>query len=263
MTLASRIAILKDGLLQQYDTPSEIYRRPANLFVAGFVGSPSMNLLPGVDRIGRISQRRLFASRLRSMPVAARSRKSRLASALKTSISRSPSSPAGPRARVWVTEDLGNETLIRLALDGAHMTCAPRQARGPISIALHGSASAANKFIGSTLTLPRPFDETSCWNCRRRIRRRSARRESCAGTSGWRSPHFRPDPRAVAEFRRELPRIVGLSGRHLHHHYRTTATRRSLSKLWRRANTFSAKNRWPPRSMMLAGSSMPPMPAAS
>src|SRR5580698_2255577 len=47
MTLASRIAILKDGLLQQYDTPSEVYRRPANLFVAGFVGSPSMNLLPG------------------------------------------------------------------------------------------------------------------------------------------------------------------------------------------------------------------------
>src|SRR5580704_6712571 len=52
MTLASRIAILKDGLLQQYDTPSEVYRRPANLFIAGFVGSPSMNLLPGIVESG-------------------------------------------------------------------------------------------------------------------------------------------------------------------------------------------------------------------
>src|SRR5271168_1899531 len=52
MTLASSIAILKDGLLQQYDTHPEVYRRPANLFVAGFVGSPSINLLPGIIESG-------------------------------------------------------------------------------------------------------------------------------------------------------------------------------------------------------------------
>ena len=45
MTLATKIAVLKDGLLQQVGTPSEIYNHPANLFVADFMGSPPMNLL--------------------------------------------------------------------------------------------------------------------------------------------------------------------------------------------------------------------------
>ena len=45
MTLATKIAVLKDGILQQVGTPAEIYNRPANLFVADFMGSPSMNLI--------------------------------------------------------------------------------------------------------------------------------------------------------------------------------------------------------------------------
>jgi multiple sugar transport system ATP-binding protein len=45
MTLATKIAVLKDGALQQVGTPSDVYNRPANLFVAEFMGSPSMNLL--------------------------------------------------------------------------------------------------------------------------------------------------------------------------------------------------------------------------
>ncbi|HBH29986.1 MAG: sn-glycerol-3-phosphate ABC transporter ATP-binding protein UgpC [Desulfofustis sp. PB-SRB1] len=46
MTLADRIAIMKDGELQQFDTPREVYRNPANQFVAGFIGSPAMNFIP-------------------------------------------------------------------------------------------------------------------------------------------------------------------------------------------------------------------------
>jgi multiple sugar transport system ATP-binding protein len=46
MTMGQRIAVMRDGRLQQVGTPLEVYRRPANLFVAGFVGSPPMNLLP-------------------------------------------------------------------------------------------------------------------------------------------------------------------------------------------------------------------------
>ncbi|MBB3945376.1 multiple sugar transport system ATP-binding protein [Rhizobium skierniewicense] len=46
MTMASRIAVMKDGILQQFGTPEEIYDRPANVFVATFMGSPAMNLLP-------------------------------------------------------------------------------------------------------------------------------------------------------------------------------------------------------------------------
>jgi multiple sugar transport system ATP-binding protein len=44
MTMGDRVAVLRDGLLQQVDTPTNVYDRPANLFVAGFIGSPEMNL---------------------------------------------------------------------------------------------------------------------------------------------------------------------------------------------------------------------------
>ena len=46
MTMGDRVAILRDGLLQQLGTPDEVYDRPVNAFVAGFIGSPSMNLVP-------------------------------------------------------------------------------------------------------------------------------------------------------------------------------------------------------------------------
>jgi multiple sugar transport system ATP-binding protein len=45
MTMGDRVAVLKDGVLQQVDTPLGLYDRPTNLFVAGFIGSPAMNLL--------------------------------------------------------------------------------------------------------------------------------------------------------------------------------------------------------------------------
>jgi multiple sugar transport system ATP-binding protein len=47
LTLGDRIAVMRAGLLQQVGPPSELYRHPKNLFVAGFIGSPSMNFLPG------------------------------------------------------------------------------------------------------------------------------------------------------------------------------------------------------------------------
>ena len=47
MTLASRVAIMNEGILQQVDTPKNIYNDPVNLFVAGFIGSPSMNFFNG------------------------------------------------------------------------------------------------------------------------------------------------------------------------------------------------------------------------
>ncbi len=47
MTMGTRIAVMKDGVLQQLDTPQRLYDRPANTFVATFIGSPAMNLLEG------------------------------------------------------------------------------------------------------------------------------------------------------------------------------------------------------------------------
>jgi multiple sugar transport system ATP-binding protein len=47
MTLGDRVAVMRAGLIQQVDTPANLYEDPRNLFVAGFIGSPSMNFLPG------------------------------------------------------------------------------------------------------------------------------------------------------------------------------------------------------------------------
>jgi len=48
MTLADRVVVMKQGVVQQVGTPTEIYDRPANTFVAGFIGSPAMNLMEGM-----------------------------------------------------------------------------------------------------------------------------------------------------------------------------------------------------------------------
>jgi multiple sugar transport system ATP-binding protein len=58
MTMGDRVAVLKDGLLQQVDSPRNLYDNPANAFVAGFIGSPAMNLLTapvvgGKAKLGR------------------------------------------------------------------------------------------------------------------------------------------------------------------------------------------------------------------
>jgi ABC-type sugar transport system ATPase subunit len=52
MTMSDHIAVMNGGVVQQFGTPAEVYARPANLFVAGFIGSPPMNLIPGVIAAG-------------------------------------------------------------------------------------------------------------------------------------------------------------------------------------------------------------------
>ncbi|MGH9023218.1 MAG: ABC transporter ATP-binding protein, partial [Acidimicrobiia bacterium] len=90
MTLADRVAVLSDGELQQFDPPGTVYDRPANVFVAGFIGSPPMNLLPGVldvvgDRLAvRLGHQRLvvpetvLTRRIGEAPLPGASRKERL-----------------------------------------------------------------------------------------------------------------------------------------------------------------------------------------
>src|SRR5947209_6588490 len=50
MTMADQIVVMRDGVVEQRGGPLELYDRPVNLFVAGFIGSPAMNFLPGVVR---------------------------------------------------------------------------------------------------------------------------------------------------------------------------------------------------------------------
>ncbi len=64
MTLGDRVAVMKDGVVQQLDTPQALYREPANLFVAAFIGSPSMNLIDAHTSDGEV----LFAEHQLPIP---------------------------------------------------------------------------------------------------------------------------------------------------------------------------------------------------
>ncbi len=72
MTLADRVAVMKHGIIQQLGTPDEIYNDPANLFVAGFIGSPAMNLINGSVRDGMFVT--TGGTRLTKLPTADRAR---------------------------------------------------------------------------------------------------------------------------------------------------------------------------------------------
>ncbi len=69
MTMADRIVVLRDGVVQQVGTPDEVYERPANTFVATFVGSPQMNLFAG--RLEPAAEGRRFVAEGFALPVGA------------------------------------------------------------------------------------------------------------------------------------------------------------------------------------------------
>jgi multiple sugar transport system ATP-binding protein len=68
MTMADKIVVMKDGVVEQTGTPLELYDRPVNTFVAGFIGSPAMNMLPGVVRLNGGAPHVEFADRT-TLPV--------------------------------------------------------------------------------------------------------------------------------------------------------------------------------------------------
>ncbi|HEY4686301.1 MAG TPA: ATP-binding cassette domain-containing protein, partial [Dehalococcoidia bacterium] len=128
MTMATRIAVLKDGLLHQVGTPEELYFQPDNLFVAGFIGSPAMNFVPGTLR-GTAEEMTLDAASLQIRLPPERSKRLFPHAGLDVTIGIRPEDihsagfmPAHVRgfpvrARVDVTEMLGNETLLHLVVD--------------------------------------------------------------------------------------------------------------------------------------------------
>ena len=71
MTMADRIVVMNDGVVQQVGAPLELYDRPVNIFVAGFIGSPGMNFLPATFAKGRQGGR--GAGRRTEAPAARRS----------------------------------------------------------------------------------------------------------------------------------------------------------------------------------------------
>ncbi len=129
MTLADRVAIMRDGLLQQVGPPRAIYDRPANMFVARFLGSPGMNFLKGTlsAEAGSIAWSadglRLplpseWATTLGSAP--ARSEVYLGVRPENVGVLEQPDGASLP-AEVYVSEALGNETLVRLQVSGQEL----------------------------------------------------------------------------------------------------------------------------------------------
>ena len=76
MTMADRIVVMRDGIVEQTGTPLELYDTPVNTFVAGFIGSPAMNLVPGVARVNGAASGVEFEGGVRlPLPTSARARR--------------------------------------------------------------------------------------------------------------------------------------------------------------------------------------------
>jgi multiple sugar transport system ATP-binding protein len=112
MTLASRVAVMKKGRLQQFDTPMNIYNYPANRFVAEFVGSPSMNFIDG-----RI-EAETFVSDDLQLPLSGITNGSPVTIGIRPEHIQVLSEPQNGAiaARVYVTELMGNETFVFLSV---------------------------------------------------------------------------------------------------------------------------------------------------
>jgi multiple sugar transport system ATP-binding protein len=124
MTMASRVAILSAGILQQVGQPQDVYDRPANLFVARFVGNPPMNTLPAILRTGEGGFRAETPGGW--MPVSARANddgRPVVIGVRPEHLRLAPPDDAagvgdGIRARVRVVESLGHERLVLCRADG-------------------------------------------------------------------------------------------------------------------------------------------------
>ncbi len=131
MTLADRIAVLNEGEVQQFGTPIELYDRPANRFVAGFLGAPAINLFT-VERVDAQSWRfpdgqRLGASELALGAAGADARTLDIGvRAEQIEIAQGEAAAGGGRfawrSRVGLVEPLGGETLLHVALGDTELT---------------------------------------------------------------------------------------------------------------------------------------------
>ena len=119
MTLAHRIALMRDGEIQQLDIPGVIYNDPANTFVAGFIGNPAMNLLPGEASEGQLKsisghalQQSLPTPRNGALTLGIRAEDAQLCDHAQANLI----------AEVFTCELLGNESMVSFKLNGQLLT---------------------------------------------------------------------------------------------------------------------------------------------
>jgi multiple sugar transport system ATP-binding protein len=118
MTLAHRVAVMDRGQVRQLGTPTEIYDDPADLFVAGFIGSPAMNLIPG-DVVGGLFRAEGVAARLPGAPF---DRPGVVLGIRAEDLRVVPEGEGQIRHAVYSIEPLGDSTLVNLRPGGALVT---------------------------------------------------------------------------------------------------------------------------------------------
>jgi multiple sugar transport system ATP-binding protein len=146
MTMGDRVAVLKDGVLQQCAAPSELYHRPVNLFVAGFIGSPAMNHIP-VDnqRPLRIAGCEVDLEGVDDGAVSGAG--ATLTLGLRPEALRVGDGPL--RARIRTVEDLGSEVFVHLALEhrGENLALVSKM---PAPFAGHAGDDVGVQIVGTT-----------------------------------------------------------------------------------------------------------------
>ena len=142
LTLADRIAVMKGGVIQQLAAPQEIYNRPSNLFVAGFIGSPSMNFLKGktVDggRAFQFGATRIDLAGYDGGAVLERDQAILGVRPEHITVSTTPLSGPSIPAEVEIDEHLGADSLLWLKAEGANMSVrVPVEGRLPPGTKVH------------------------------------------------------------------------------------------------------------------------------
>jgi multiple sugar transport system ATP-binding protein len=128
MTLADRIVIMRDGLIEQIGTPDEIYNAPVSTYVAGFIGSPTMNLLPA-----ELTGETLRLAQGIELPLPQRHRRhagQRVTLGIRPEdFQLAPAGEPGIEVTPDVIEPLGSDTLVFFTLEGneAVARLAPRE----------------------------------------------------------------------------------------------------------------------------------------
>ncbi len=146
MTLADRVVVMEKGVVQQVGTPTDIYDRPANTFVASFIGSPAMNLMDGVVEDG------VFKSKdveIAGVSIA----NGKVTLGYRAEDAELATGPAQVNSNIYTLELLGDATMITVRAGGAMVTVkAPKDFRAEIGDAVSISVppSICHPFDAST-----------------------------------------------------------------------------------------------------------------
>jgi multiple sugar transport system ATP-binding protein len=148
MTLADRIAIMDKGKIQQLGTPDEVYNNPSNVFVAGFIGSPPMNLVSGSLENGT------FIGPDVKLPKAGKGSRAKVTLGIRPEdVSVAPTGKGHLNSKLYSLEPTGDQTLVGVNIVGKLLTCrADRNFRQSIDtpISLNFDAPRAYLFDGET-----------------------------------------------------------------------------------------------------------------